>query len=117
MNRRCLGDLSHAEVLSNVGLGSSVDRSSALGRDILVATGEVVHHLSVELLDGLGLTTARVTTLATLGAASLTLGSFVGACVGVGVGVGVVLLVSSTTCLGSGGRLGLGLLVTIRQLA
>lgn len=107
-----LRDLSHTKVLAAVGLGdSAIHRSVALDRGILRTTSEIVDHLSIELLNSLGLTTARVAALTALGTTSLALGSFVG----ISICVGVVLLVSTSASLASSCGLGLRLL-TVEEL-
>lgn len=109
---RHLRDLSHTKVLTAVGLGSStIRRSVALDRGILRTTSEIVDHLSIELLNGLGLTTAGVAAPAALGTTSLALGSFVG----ISICVGVVLLVSTPASLASSCGLGLRFL-TVEEL-
>lgn len=56
----CLGDLvGHADVLAGASLGNSaIDGCSAVGRGGIA--GEVVNHLSIKLLNSLGLSTAGV---------------------------------------------------------
>lgn len=67
-------DLGHAGVLTAVGLSGAVDSAVALGGDVLV--GEVIDHLSVELLGGLGLATTSVAALARgLGSTATTTGT------------------------------------------
>ena len=82
-------DLGHAGILAAVGLGGAVDRAIALSGSVLV--GEVINHLRVELLGGLGLATTSVAALARgLGSTATATGAAGG--------------------LGSSRRLGLGLL-------
>ena len=82
-------DLGHAGILAAVGLGGAVDRAIALSGSVLV--GEVINHLRVELLGGLGLATTSIAALARgLGSTATATGAAGG--------------------LGSSRRLGLGLL-------
>lgn len=77
--------------------GSTVHGGSVLGwRSI---GSEVIHHISVELLNGLGLSTARVATTTAGGALATALGIVIVSLIGLGVGLVV---------LGLGGCGGLG---------
>lgn len=98
---RCLGDLiSHADVLASVGLGSgAVGGRGAFSRRSI--SGEIVNHLSIKLLNSLGLSTTGVAT--TRASGPLTAASSLLS------GCGLVLL-----GLRGGGRLGTSLLTVDR---
>lgn len=89
-------NLGHSEVLTTVGdlRGSGVDWGGGLGLGGGVLVGEVVDHLSIELLNRLGLATAGVAALA-------------GAAVGVASSgilvIGVVLTLALSGLSSSGG--------------
>lgn len=77
---RNLRDLRHAKILVTVGLLGSAVSSVAVGRRILV--GEVINHLRVKLLNGLGLATAGI-------AAGIAVGTLAGSTSGAGTATGV----------------------------